>query len=260
MNRRFIALMLVAAAFAVPTFAQEGGTKDATKKPANEAAPSIADRLKAIEQEMQKDQEEFGKKWKAAKTEEEREKIGAEYPGPDRYIAKYVEVFKGNEADPAIVPAIEFLIGNAEVDAGQPAIDALMKHHLKSKDIGGVCLALSQRGGNIATKTLKEIYAANPHKEVKGRALWGLCQMAKAANSEKDVVAICGMIQKDFADIELYPGTKLGDLAKGELFEIQNLGIGKPAPEIEGVDAEGVKFKLSDYRGKVVMLDFWGFW
>jgi cytochrome oxidase Cu insertion factor (SCO1/SenC/PrrC family) len=32
---------------------------------------------------------------------------------------------------------------------------------------------------------------------------------------------------------------------------------GKRAPEIVGVDADGVSFKLSDYRGKVVLLDFW---
>jgi hypothetical protein len=29
------------------------------------------------------------------------------------------------------------------------------------------------------------------------------------------------------------------------------------APEIVGVDQDGKEFKLSDYRGKVVMLDFW---
>jgi peroxiredoxin len=31
----------------------------------------------------------------------------------------------------------------------------------------------------------------------------------------------------------------------------------KNAQEIEGVDADGAHFKLSDYRGKVVLLDFW---
>ncbi|MDA7918285.1 peroxiredoxin family protein [Mariniblastus sp.] len=36
--------------------------------------------------------------------------------------------------------------------------------------------------------------------------------------------------------------------------------IGELAPEIEGVDLDGVAFKLSDYRGKVVMLDFYGDW
>ena len=36
--------------------------------------------------------------------------------------------------------------------------------------------------------------------------------------------------------------------------------VGKLAPEIEGEDVDGVPFKLSDYRGKVVLLDFWGHW
>ena len=36
--------------------------------------------------------------------------------------------------------------------------------------------------------------------------------------------------------------------------------VGDPAPEIVGEDIEGVSFKLSDYRGKVVVLDFWGHW
>ena len=33
--------------------------------------------------------------------------------------------------------------------------------------------------------------------------------------------------------------------------------IGSPAPEIEGTDSQGQAFKLSDYHGKVVLLDFW---
>jgi hypothetical protein len=35
------------------------------------------------------------------------------------------------------------------------------------------------------------------------------------------------------------------------------LNSGKPAPEIHGVDADSKSFRLSDYRGKVVLLDFW---
>ena len=38
------------------------------------------------------------------------------------------------------------------------------------------------------------------------------------------------------------------------------LVVGKFAPEFTAQDADGVAFKLSDYRGKVVVLDFWGFW
>ncbi len=36
--------------------------------------------------------------------------------------------------------------------------------------------------------------------------------------------------------------------------------VGDPAPEIVGRDLDGVAFKLSDYKGKVVLLDFWGNW
>ena len=36
--------------------------------------------------------------------------------------------------------------------------------------------------------------------------------------------------------------------------------IGDTAPDIDGADLSDVGFKLSDYRGKVVVLDFWGDW
>jgi hypothetical protein len=38
------------------------------------------------------------------------------------------------------------------------------------------------------------------------------------------------------------------------------LNEGNTAPEIVGEDQDGKTFKLSDYRGKVVLLDFWGNW
>jgi cytochrome oxidase Cu insertion factor (SCO1/SenC/PrrC family) len=60
--------------------------------------------------------------------------------------------------------------------------------------------------------------------------------------------------------VKLFGRILLGKMAKGELFEMSNLVIGKVTPEIEGEDIDGKRFKLSDYRGKVVLLDFWGNW
>lgn len=51
----------------------------------------------------------------------------------------------------------------------------------------------------------------------------------------------------------------LGELAELELFDL-NLVVGKKAPEIEGEDIAGQRLKLSDYRGKIVMLSFWASW
>ncbi len=39
-----------------------------------------------------------------------------------------------------------------------------------------------------------------------------------------------------------------------------NLAIGSTAPEIEGKDLENTPMKLSEFRGMVVVLDFWGHW
>jgi thiol-disulfide isomerase/thioredoxin len=56
------------------------------------------------------------------------------------------------------------------------------------------------------------------------------------------------------------PRPTLGERASKELYECQHLTMGKLAPEIQGEDLDGHKLKLSDYRGKVVMISFWASW
>ncbi len=45
--------------------------------------------------------------------------------------------------------------------------------------------------------------------------------------------------------------------AQAELYEIRELCAGKPAPEITGQDIDGRPLKLSDFKRKVVVIDFW---
>jgi hypothetical protein len=59
---------------------------------------------------------------------------------------------------------------------------------------------------------------------------------------------------------KLAAGTPFADKIGAPVFEQEHLQIGQVAPDIAGNDVDGVAFKLSDYRGKVVVLDFWGFW
>jgi thiol-disulfide isomerase/thioredoxin len=51
-----------------------------------------------------------------------------------------------------------------------------------------------------------------------------------------------------------------GDMAKAMFFELNSLVPGKKAPEIDGTNAEGTHFRLSDYQGKVVLLTFSANW
>ena len=49
-------------------------------------------------------------------------------------------------------------------------------------------------------------------------------------------------------------------VAELDLKELRQIAIGKTAPDIQGPDIDGNEFKLSDYRGKVVVLSFSGSW
>ncbi len=77
---------------------------------------------------------------------------------------------------------------------------------------------------------------------------------------EKQYVAVLERVAKDYADVLDSRGRAIGPRAEGALFELQKLTIGKIVPDIEAEDIEGTAFKLSDYRGKVVVIDFWGHW
>src|SRR2546430_15416373 len=97
------------------------------------------------------------------------------------------------------------------------------------------------------------------HHEVKGKATFSLGLVNRSHDKNAEAEKLFEQVIEKFGDIQNYRGT-LADAARGQLFEMRNLAIGKVAPEIEGEDVDGKSFKLSDYRGKVVVIDFWGDW
>jgi thiol-disulfide isomerase/thioredoxin len=52
----------------------------------------------------------------------------------------------------------------------------------------------------------------------------------------------------------------LKKLAEENLFALKHLSLGNQAPEIEAEGVDGKKFKLSDSRGKICVLNFWASW
>ena len=60
-----------------------------------------------------------------------------------------------------------------------------------------------------------------------------------------------------YADVKVPYGDTVGAKAESELHEIRHLSVGRETQEIEGPDQDGKPYKLSDYRGKVVLLYFW---
>src|SRR5262249_37778092 len=71
-------------------------------------------------------------------------------------------------------------------------------------------------------------------------------------------------VEEDYADVASADGTyRLADKARAELARIANLPnlkVGKVAPEIGGEGLDGRPVRLSDHRGKVVVVCFWATW
>ena len=61
-------------------------------------------------------------------------------------------------------------------------------------------------------------------------------------------------IKKEYAD------TKAAGEVDDLIRELEQLQVGMKAPEIVGKDVDGKELRLSQFRGRVVVVDFWGYW
>lgn len=176
----------------------------------------------------------------------------------------------------------------------------LLLDHVRDERIADVCQVLRGEVGfseeDESWQLLRAVLEKNPHRGAKAQACLALADqterrlrraqqfrdrpelatrfesiMGKEAvealvktdpdKLSKEAEALYERAVKDFADVADPKGGKIADKAKVRLAVLRHpILVGKPAPEIEGEDIDGKKFKLSDYRGKVVLLDFWGNW
>src|SRR5262249_12578003 len=90
-----------------------------------------------------------------------------------------------------------------------------------------------------------------------GKEYFDALQMRDRAEAVKEAESFFEQAAEKYGDVKVPYGGTVAEQAKSELHEIRHLSIGKTAREIEGQDQEGQQFKLSDYRGKVVLLYFW---
>lgn len=140
------------------------------------------------------------------------------------------------------------------------AINAVFADHIKSPVMKTVLPELENTFGIDLEPTLTAVARDNPDPEISAAAMYVLAvHLHNTKRAPKLVVQLLEHTQKNLAKVPYKNGT-LGDAAKTSLYNIQNLAVGMTAPDVTGVDADGAKFKLSDYHGKVIVLRFWGDW
>lgn len=80
-----------------------------------------------------------------------------------------------------------------------------------------------------------------------------------AAQLQREAEDTLETVERSAGDFR-YRDQRIADLARSALFERRDLAIGRTAPDIQGEDVDGLTFSLDQYRGRVIMLDFWGNW
>jgi hypothetical protein len=179
-----------------------------------------------------------------------------------------------------------------EDSARTKALALLQRDHVRSDKLGPVCRRISFGFCKEYERFLRAVLEMNPHRDVQGLACLGLAHFLSNRLQRLDLVKDQPALAKEFedlfgkeylqdllrqertratreaeaffeqaaekyGDVKVPDGGTVGEKAKAELFEVRHLHIGKEAPDIEGEDQDGKRFKLSDYRSKVVLLDFW---
>lgn len=141
--------------------------------------------------------------------------------------------------------------------------DSADRFHFESSKIGPLCLALIVDSGPTNRKFLTKVEARHPDKVVQGQAAMALALLSQALGDGGNVAVFkeqrLNWVKKAIiqsADVPVGK-TTVGMMADNFLFSIMNLEKGMQAPDILGWNVEEQAMRLSDFKGKPVMLIFW---
>jgi hypothetical protein len=177
-------------------------------------------------------------------------------------------------------------------DSTALAMALLLRDHIRSDKLGAACERMRYGTRKEYETFLHRVMNESPHKDVQGLACLSLAQFLNSHSKKfdlleerpelairyeellgkdyydglqrkgrdgrtKEVETFLEQAAAKYGDVKMPWGGPVGEQAGAELFEIRHLAVGKHVADIDGKDQDGKPFKLSDYRGKVVLLYFW---
>jgi thiol-disulfide isomerase/thioredoxin len=187
------------------------------------------------------------------------EKVNALFDGAMASIA----------ADAKNEKAVDLLMASLRVatsaQSRNKAAKVVEENLLTHPKVIALIVPMSTANPSLVDKILEK----NPSKEVKGVAAYAKGQIAynKYLQSDKkddadEALKHFNEVPADLAKIKGANGLPL-DVSKSVAdmkFFIENIGIGKKMPDLTSVGLDGKPVKLSDHKGKVVVLDIWATW
>lgn len=184
-------------------------------------------------------------------------------------VTAIVERAKRDESDAQAPDLLGWVAVNSGMSsAGKEATGILLEKHIDHKAVEQLCSAYSRGYRKDRLAALKSILEKTSNESTKASATLAIGKSLYARTDELgDDLSECDKVAAEsesyFQRVIDKFGEKFGAKKKEaelDLKMLNTLRVGKPAPEIEAEDLEGTEFKLTEYRGKVVLLDFWGHW
>ncbi len=234
---------------------------------------------------------------KARTDEERRKIAGEKSWQPAHYLGRFLAIAESAPNDPAAVDALLWVVqfgSNGPVFAR--AIDQLAQNHADRRKVGLAASSLVYAVSPSVEKLLRAVIEKSPDQPIKamaslalGRFLkqqsmrvrsiresaesmkrWETTFLEEGAAKEnfrqfiardpdsllKEAESVFERSIKEFARAPRRGDSVSAD-ARAELYEIRELCAGKTAPDITGKDFAGKPLTLSDFKGRVVVIDFW---
>jgi thiol-disulfide isomerase/thioredoxin len=229
-------------------------------------------KLKKIADDYERQANEFQEAYNDAKTEAERKQIEKRRPSDLQFGKKVLTLAKEVPGDATALDAYVWMIDNLDAEDATALVDEaiglLEKQHLNSPRLKLALAPLAKCDSARAEKLLEKIGEKSDSREMRGVASFRLALGRYGRAAEKNdsqaleqIARQLERIQKDYGDVQPDDEEEpISKLAGPVLFEIRFLQPGKEVPEITGTDLGGKPLKLSSFRGKVVLLVFWGSW
>ncbi len=259
MNRKYAILALALLASAAQ--AQEK-KPEANRTPAQEAQ-TPDQKFEALVARFKAKQQEVSEAYARATTDEERAKVLQGLPG-----AEFVPEFRALAAEARGTDAAArawIWVLRLGKDKGE-TLDVLLSEYLGSAALveltGELRYADHIFGAERVEDALQRMAEGSPHRNVQASALLTLGAILVESDDDLKMAGGRELLERvvaEYGDVAYRAGT-YGKEAEGCLFELDHLQIGMVAPDFETLDENGAQWKLSDYRGKVVIVDFWGNW
>ena len=237
-----------------------------------EASPAEAARIKRsfeLSAEIWKD------KMKLAADPAERQKLMASRPDPSLSAAELWRQIAPSLKEDWTIPYAAFFLdltrnltvigadgdtGTAFTEERKLVLEVFAANHTAKPGIAPFSIALAESGDPKSLPLLEKIMAENPEEPTKGIAALGAAMMLKGLGDAPEVMkkrltylrqAIIMASDQNIGEVSV------ADIVTDELYVIRYLAKGRIAPDLSGADVAGRVIRLSELRGKTVVLLFW---